>query len=144
MSSPRESRDVEGVGNCEPTLVRAVKTPGPKWDRKHREEGQGREGGILEAGSANLGVPLGSTDTVLGHTACTIAPSLGLSFPICKKSELIRCLQVLGTVKPPPQPCPSESSQKMQNFQILQNQFRVLGTEKTESWGSWLWKKVTP
>lgn len=100
-----------GVGSYEPTLVRAVKTPGPKWDRKHRGEGQGREGGSLEAGLANLGVPLGSTDTVLGHTACTIAPFLGLSFPICKKSKLIRCLEDLGTAhkcslaaKPPPHP----------------------------------------
>lgn len=41
MSSPRESRNMGGVGSYEPTLVRAVKTPGPKWDRKHR--GKDRE-----------------------------------------------------------------------------------------------------
>lgn len=48
---------------------------------------------------------------------------------------------MLSGCEAPSSPCPSESSQKMQNFQILQSQFWVLGTEKTESWGSWVWEE---
>lgn len=84
---PKDSRDLGGVSSSEPILLRAVKTPGPRWNRKclvrkNREKRQENLGTEF----ANTNISMGATDTELGlGQAAYRTLFLGLSFLICKE-----------------------------------------------------------
>lgn len=80
---PRASRDLGVLISSEPILLRAMKTPEPRWNRKYLVRKRERR---LWRQFANPNISMGATDIELGIGQVGYrALFLGLSFLICKE-----------------------------------------------------------